>query len=101
MESKGSQKNGAETDEVFDHAQIVTHLAKQIYTLMKYATVHGPAHLYALANPDIERIRNEYARVSQMVEKLGFVCIWVQEDRMVKVEWPEGKEEVIRSYDLG
>ncbi|WP_376837175.1 hypothetical protein [Bhargavaea ullalensis] len=97
VESKGSRKNGAEADIVFDHAQIVTHLAKQIHTLMKYATEHGPRQIYVLANPDIDRIRNEYEKVAQMVEKLGFVCMWVQEDRSIKVEGPEEMRGVLES----
>ncbi|MEH6948423.1 hypothetical protein V7068_15395 [Bacillus sp. JJ634] len=36
VESKGSQKNDATNDEVFTHGQIVSHIARQIHTLMKY-----------------------------------------------------------------
>ncbi|WP_040226842.1 hypothetical protein [Bhargavaea cecembensis] len=100
VESKGSQKNGASADEVFDGAQIVNHLARQIHTLMKYATKHGDGHLYVLANPDIERIRNEYAKVKKTVEKLRFVCMWVQEDRTVQVEGPEEMEGLLVSCGL-
>ncbi len=99
VESKGSRKNGVEADIVFDYAQIVTHLAKQIHTLMKYATEHGSEQIYVLANPDIDRIRNEYEKVAQMVEKLGFVCMWVQEDRSIKVEGPKGMRGVLESYE--
>ncbi|KZE38870.1 hypothetical protein AV656_08185 [Bhargavaea cecembensis] len=89
VETKGSQKNGADPDEVFDNSQIVTHLAMQIHALLKYATQNeGDENVFVLANPDIGRIRKEYLRVRRMIEKLGFICMWVQEDGTVKVEAP-------------
>lgn len=87
VESKGSQKNGAEEDEVFDHGQIVNHLARQIHTLIKYANEYDhDKTLFVLANPDIVRIRKEYLRVNKMIEMMGFACMWVQEDNSIVVE---------------
>ena len=91
VESKGSQKNEATNDEVFTHGQIVNHIARQIHTLMKYATQYGEENnIYVLANPDIQRIKSEYHRVDKMVEKMQFVCMWVQQDQSVIVESSEG-----------
>lgn len=98
VESKGSQKIGAEPNEVFDNSQIVTHLAMQIHTLMRYAQQNkGDHNVFVLANPDISRIRKEYLRVGRMVEQLGFICMWVQEDQTVKVEGSE-KNKLMRIF---
>lgn len=101
VESKGSQKNGANDDIVFDHAQIVNHLARQIHTLMRYATINeGVNDIYILANPDIQRIRNESYKVSKMVNKMQFVRMWVQQDRNVLVEYPEILEDKLKKLNL-
>jgi|SRR5690625_742324 len=101
VESKGSQKNGATGDEVFTHGQIVNHLARQLHTLMKYATQYGKENnIYVLANPDIQRIRSEYLRVGSMVEKLQFVCMWVQQDQSVIVECPLVLKDLLINLDL-
>ncbi|MFP3471292.1 hypothetical protein R0J90_14725, partial [Micrococcus sp. SIMBA_144] len=72
VESKGSQKNSASNNEVFTHGQIVNHIARQIHTLMKYATETGEQNnIFVLSNPDIQRIKNEYHRVDKMVQKMG------------------------------
>lgn len=57
---------------------------------MKYANeFDNDKTLFVLANPDIVRIRKEYIRVNKMIEKMGFACMWVQEDKSVVVEAPE------------
>ncbi|WP_121615794.1 hypothetical protein [Virgibacillus halodenitrificans] len=99
VESKGSQKNSAIDDEVFDHSQIVNHIARQIHTLIKYATQYGEKNnIFVLANPDIQRIKSEYHRIDKMVEKMQFVFMWIQQDHNVVVESPEGLEDQL--YDL-
>ncbi|MDL0421939.1 hypothetical protein NST17_16930 [Caldifermentibacillus hisashii] len=101
VESKGSQKNGATNDEVFTHGQIVNHIARQIHTLMKYATQYGDENnIYVLANPDLQRIRSEYYRIDKMVEKLGFVCMWVQEDCSVVVKCPKNLRNILTDLNL-
>ncbi len=102
VESKGSQKNGAiSDDEVFNHGQIVNHLARQIHTLMKYASQYGESsNLFVLANPDIQRIRNEFERVKPMVDKMQFVCFWVQKDKSVLVEGPKSNEDLLSTVEL-
>jgi hypothetical protein len=101
VESKGSQKNHAEEDEVFNHGQIVNHLARQIHTLMKYANEYdNEKTLFVLANPDIERIRKEYLRVNKMIEKMGFVCMWVQEEKSVVVEVPEKVKGMLYKFEF-
>lgn len=101
VESKGSQKNGLNNDEVFDHGQIVNHLARQVHTVMKYATQYdGADTIYVLANPDIQRIRDEYHRIGKMVEKMQFICMWVQQDSNVVVESPEDLNEMLIDLNL-
>ncbi len=101
VESKGSQKNGISNDEVFSHGQIVNHLARQVHTLMKYATQYdGVDNIYVLANPDIQRIRDEYHRIEKMVEKMQFICMWVQQDSNVVVESPVRLNEMLRDLNL-
>ena len=101
VESKGSQKNGATNDEVFNHGQIVNHLARQIHTLMKYATQYGEENnIFVLANPDIQRIKSEYHRVDKMVEKMRFVCMWVQQDHSVVVGSPEDLRDLLIDLNL-
>lgn len=101
VESKGSQKNGATNDEVFKHGQIVNHIARQIHTLMKYANEKGEKeNIFVLANPDIMRIKNEYDRVDKMIDKLGFVCMWVKEDESVVVTCPEKTKSLLIDLKL-
>jgi hypothetical protein len=101
VESKGSQKNGATNDEVFTHGQIVNHIARQIHTLMKYANQYGGENnIYVLANPDIQRIKSEYCRIDKMVEKMQFVCMWVQPDQSVVVESPESLRDLLINLKL-
>ena len=98
---KDPKKNGANNDEVFTHGQIVNHLARQIHTLMKYATQYGEDNnIYVLANPDIQRIKSEYHRVDKMVEKMQFVCMWVQQDQSVVVESPKGLRDLLIDLKL-
>jgi len=101
VESKGSQKNGAPEDEVFDHGQIVNHLARQIHTLMKYATQFDADNtIFVMANPDIPRIRAEYNRAVKMVQKMQFVCMWVQQDQSIILEVPEEMKTLLKELGL-
>lgn len=100
VESKGSRKNSAADDEVFDQGQLVNHMARQIYTLMKYESANSEwNNIYILANPDIERIRIEYNKVKKTVQKLKFICMWVQSDNTVIVENPESMNSIL--LDIG
>lgn len=101
VESKGSQKNGVTNDEVFKHGQIVNHMARQIHTLMKYSTQYGEKNnIYVLANPDLQRIKNEYYRVDKMIKKMQFVCMWVRPDHKVVVDSPEELRTLLIEMDL-
>ncbi len=101
VESKGSQANGLTDDTVFKHGQIVNHLARQIHILMKYADLENPDKtLLILANPDILRIRSEVDRVRKSINRLNFICFWVQEDRSILIECGREQEEVLRKLKL-
>ncbi|QGM30150.1 hypothetical protein GI482_07070 [Bacillus sp. N3536] len=101
VESKGSQKNGLTTDEVFDHGQIVNHIARQLHTLMKYASEHGTENkIYVLANPDLLRIRSEYEKVEKMIRKMEFVAMWVKKDLSIKVEGPDNLIDYLNKQNL-
>lgn len=101
VESKGSQPNGLVDDTVFTHSQIVSHLARQIHTLMKYAdTEDVDKTLFILANPDIQRIRDEVDRVRKSINKLQFICFWIQEDKSVLIECDDKQKVILEELGL-
>ena len=101
VESKGSQRNYLENDMVFDHGQIVNHFARQMHTLMKYANDNDDDKtLYVLANPDIVRIRNEVDKVKNSIDKLQFICFWVQEDQNILIECNENLKTILETLNL-
>lgn len=68
---------------------------------MKYASEHGTdKKIYVLAKPDLLRIRSEYERVEKMIEKLGFVAMWVQKDHSIKVEASDDLKDYLYKLNL-
>lgn len=88
VESKGSMAN-KQNEYVFGNGQIKKHVGVQLYYLIKQFQSSTNKTLLILANPDIPRIRNCIDDISRTIEILGFIKMWVKEDKSAYIESPE------------
>ncbi|WP_413379045.1 hypothetical protein [Alkalihalobacillus sp. 1P02AB] len=100
VESKGSTGNDASGDMVFDSGQIKTHADRQIMKLMEYLNVVDENVLLVLANPDIPRIRGRIAKIDKILDQIGLIQFWVQEDQTVQIEYPEQLQSVLVDLEI-
>ncbi|MCG3087272.1 hypothetical protein [Sporosarcina cyprini] len=96
IESKGSHGNKHDTDTVFGQGQIKVHTYNQIGKLMEYKNSSSKQSLYAMANPDIPRIRQRVNKVANSLDLLGFIRFWVHEDKSINTEYPDHLEAQLR-----
>jgi acyl CoA:acetate/3-ketoacid CoA transferase beta subunit len=100
VESKGSQANHHDPDTVFDSGQLTDHLAMQILVLMRHKQKSQSRDLLVAANPDIARIRTRLQTVEQVLNELGIIRFWIQENLSVKVEAPETLRQELKELNL-
>lgn len=67
----------------------------QIGKLMELKNNQYERTLLALANPDIPRIRCRVNGVSRSLDQLGFIQLWVQEDKSVVIKCPVQLQKVL------
>lgn len=100
VESEGSHAIEHNEDTVFGTKQIKTHTYVQIGKLMECKNKSNGNILLALANPDIPRIRSRVNKVSLSLDMLGFIRLWVQEDKTVKIEYPKQLQDCLSELGL-
>ena len=100
VESKGSHANDHDNDTVFQTKQIKTHTYVQIGKLMEYKNRKKSNALFAMANPDIPRIRNRVDLVKDSLDILGFIRLWIQADNTVIVEYPNELNNILSSLKI-
>ena len=100
VESKGSHANAHDGDTVFGQGQIKVHTYNQIGKLMEYINNSNEKSIYVMANPDIPRIRKRVQKVAKSLDTLGIIRFWVQNDKSIKIEFPEYLENQLLQLGL-
>lgn len=98
IESRGNQgyKNKG-TENVFDGSQLDIHLSEHVTQLMRFqqsvSTNRTP--IFIMGNPDIPRIKNRVAKISEGLNKLQIVRFWVNNPEEINMDGPENLKELL------
>lgn len=82
VESKGETPNEPDKTHAFDGSQIDSHISRQVFKVLELRQQHPDAIIF-IANPENDKIRYRFNKVSQMLKKLDIGALWVRSDMAV------------------
>ncbi|MFP3511481.1 hypothetical protein SB775_17880 [Peribacillus sp. SIMBA_075] len=92
IESRGNQAYKNEgTDIVFEGSQLDIHLSEHITQVMRFQQSLSTIKIsiYIMGNPDILRIKERVAKVSEGLDKLEILRFWVSNLNKIQIDGPD------------